>query len=174
MLMKTLAGAAAAAVLMSPGLAAAEVTGHAAFSYNSLDDDTSGTSVKISALAGAVSFVFGSTATITGTAVIDTQTAASGLFGDGISVFGQFVDTTASIESTLIDRSVRAGLASFGAVASVESTTIQCAAFDIDGESYDQRSFAFDDRGGNLCGCPAADATCVAVSSGLLPPVSPE
>jgi hypothetical protein len=114
--------------------------------------------------------VFGSTATITGTAVIDTQTAASGLFGDGISVFGQFVDTTASIESTLIDRSVRAGLASFGAVASVESTTIQCAAFELTGDPVEGRSFAFTDLGNNRCGCPLADHACKVVSAGLVPP----
>jgi len=46
---------------------------------------------------------------------------------------------------------------------------VQCASFDLEGEAQGQ-AFTFEDRGGNRCGCPVADAECIAVSPGLEPP----
>jgi hypothetical protein len=123
--------------------------------------------------AGVGIFVTSSEALIEST-LVRSVVPYEATLGDGVVVFADIADARATLSHTLVTEAGRAGVSSFGGYVSLASNAIQCAAFDIDGESYDQRSFAFDDRGGNLCGCPAADATCVAVSSGLLPPVSPE
>ena len=53
------------------------------------------------------------------------------------------------------------------------STHIRCAAFELAGERYEEQDFIIEDRGDNLCGCPAADHACKAVSAGLEPPDPP-
>lgn len=54
MLKKVLVGAAAAAALMTPGLAAADTSGYASFSYNTLDDDNDSNKEDYLELNGAV------------------------------------------------------------------------------------------------------------------------
>jgi hypothetical protein len=47
---------------------------------------------------------------------------------------------------------------------------VKCASFDLEGEELKGRTFAFEDRGKNLCGCPSVDRACEAVSVALEPP----
>ena len=78
-----------------------------------------------------------------------------------------------STASTLIDSSARAGLANFGAFASLGATRVRCAALALSGDGYSEHDFSFEDRGGNACGCPEADGECKMVSAGLAPPDPP-
>jgi len=95
-----------------------------------------------------------------------------GLFGDGMVVVGDVAAGSATVIQSRIEDSTRAGVASFGASVSLESTRIQCAAFELAGEAFGTQAFAFDDRLNNLCGCPIANATCKVVTAGLEPPLA--
>jgi hypothetical protein len=96
--------------------------------------------------------------------------AADGRLGDGVIVEGGFGPSSLNIVRARIEESARAGLSNFGAFVSLESTRIHCAAFELAGESYNDKEFTFEDRGGNQCGCPDADHACKSVSVGLEPP----
>jgi hypothetical protein len=77
---------------------------------------------------------------------------------------------SATIERTLVDHSDRAGVATFGARVSLGHSDLTCQAFDVDSEPFEDSVPKIDDAGGNLCGCPTAVETCLAVSAGLEPP----
>jgi hypothetical protein len=146
--------------------------------YNGCDDSAvssavvSGSAFEQSHYAGLV--VFASTMHVIGTAVRDTVASeADGLFGDGMAVVGGAVTADVEVASTLVERSARAGLSNFGAVVRVADSAVQCAGFDLEGEIFDGRAFAFHDGGDNRCGCPMATGSCAAVSTGLSPPQSP-
>jgi hypothetical protein len=95
---------------------------------------------------------------------------ADGLFGDGVTAFGDYGSSSLTITDSLVADSIRAGIASFGATMAVGRTHVRCAAFALSGEPHLGKDFAFDDLGANGCGCPAADQACKAVSMGLQPP----
>jgi len=95
---------------------------------------------------------------------------ADGAFGDGITAFS--VDGSASVDvarSQIVD-SARAGLSSFGASISLQDSAIRCAAFALTGQDVDSFAFSFEDRGGNLCGCPEAVESCKLAEPMLEPP----
>ena len=115
--------------------------------------------------------VMGSDATVEATVVRATQPAvADGFFGDGVSVVSHQGLASAALSVVLIDESARAGVASFGGMVSLHSVVVRCAAFALNGETYDGHDFDFEDGGGNACGCPQADGICKSVSAGLEPP----
>jgi hypothetical protein len=93
-----------------------------------------------------------------------------GIFGDGVVVLRMFSDASASMSRVRIENSARAGLASFGADVVLDATHIACAPLALAGEPFQEQSYAFDDRGNNLCGCPSADVSCKVTSSGIAPP----
>lgn len=93
------------------------------------------------------------------------------LFGDGIVAIN---NSTAVLDGTRIYDSARAGVANFGSYMALSGNTLQCAAFEINGEPYPLgNNFEFKDIGSNVCGCPVATEKCVAVGAGLQPPESP-
>jgi hypothetical protein len=116
----------------------------------------------------------GATATIDGVMVRDVLARADGRFGDGIALVNAPGTSDAAISRAYVARAERAGLSSFGARASLATSIIQCAAWDLEGEPFGDRPFAIEDRGGNRCGCPAPDAACEVVTPGLEPPDPPE
>jgi hypothetical protein len=99
--------------------------------------------------------------------------ASDGRFGDGILVESGYAPASLSISQARIEDSARAGLSNFGAFASLQSTRIDCAAFELAGERLKEREFTFEDRGDNRCGCSGSDEPCKAVSAGLEPPPPP-
>ena len=108
--------------------------------------------------------------TLERTTIRDTTAGiADGLFGDAISISRDYAPATAELRNVLLANSARAGIGSFGARVAVEASAIRCAGFDLEGENVNGVSFAFDDRGGNRCGCDGA-ASCKAVSTGLTAP----
>jgi hypothetical protein len=125
-------------------------------------------------LAGIM--VFGSEATIEASVVRATRTRPSdGAYGDGVVVFGDAVmPSKAALHNVWVRDSARAGISNFGSSAALTNTRISCAAFELAGEVFHETPSAFQDSGGNLCGCPVADHTCKAVSGGLAPPSAVE
>jgi len=94
------------------------------------------------------------------------------LLGDGIVLVtaAGFSAAELFVDHSEIADSARAGLANFGAFASLAGTTIQCAAFELEGEPYEGKAYQTEDRGGNVCGCPKPADKCLSVSAGLEPP----
>ena len=119
--------------------------------------------------------VISAQATIEDTLVTDTvPRVADGAYGDGFAVLSITEVATATITRCAIERSARAGAASFGGVLSLANTTIGCSAFPLDGEqssfldtTYD---FQLQDLGGNTCSCEGDSETCKVVTSSLAAP----
>jgi hypothetical protein len=97
---------------------------------------------------------------------------ADGAFGDGIAVFALGVPTSAVVRGCHVVDSARAGIASFGAFVGVSQTLLECNPIHLDGETLLEKSYEFDDGGGNVCTCDAATSAC-AVTSASLPPPEP-
>jgi hypothetical protein len=105
--------------------------------------------------------------------VRDTQPRASdGLFGDGISIVTDRGPASVGITASRIEASARAGLSSFGGAVTLGSSTLECDAIALDGETFGGSSASFVDQGGNVCGCSGTPAVCQILSSGLAPPES--
>jgi hypothetical protein len=115
-------------------------------------------------------FIGGADVSVDGCRIDSTAASDVGLFGDGLIAAFEGTPTSLSLDASFIDDSVRAGVSSFGATVSIGTSAIRCAAIALDGEAFNGESHDFDDRGGNACGCPDADAICKLVSTGLLPP----
>jgi hypothetical protein len=99
--------------------------------------------------------------------------ATTAPFGDGIAVLSESGSTHTTITRSLVDATARAGVSSFGGIVALDSNALQCAAFPLTGQSYAGFDYAFEDRGGNVCGCPLADAACKVVNAALEPPEPP-
>jgi hypothetical protein len=121
-------------------------------------------------------FVAGSQATVEATLVRGTQLQVlDGVFGDGLVVATFIVDgvplpADAIVTTSRAEANARAGLAAFGAHVALGGSALACNAFELDGENAVDLPNAFDNLGGNGCGCPAPTGECVARSSGLAPP----
>jgi hypothetical protein len=110
------------------------------------------------------------TARLDSVAVRDVRARPDGSFGDGIFVEYLGPSTArADITASLVERAARAGIGVFGATAAVSSTTVSCNGFDLDGEAYAGADYAFEDGGGNVCGC-GEPVVCKVLSSGLSAP----
>ncbi|RLB63901.1 MAG: hypothetical protein DRI90_05855 [Deltaproteobacteria bacterium] len=140
---------------------------------NAVTGDPSHVMVRASQLTSHHSaglFVTDSVVTVDGTLVTGTVPSDAGLFGDGLNA--QFINTTPNlfVVASRIDDSTRAGVASFGATVSLGTTLVGCAAFPLNGESFNGSDFVFEDRGGNACACLGASGPCKSVSAGLEAP----
>jgi hypothetical protein len=112
----------------------------------------------------------------------DTQPEPDGdQFGDGIIATSYLVyipgiyPTSLDVSRATVNRSARAGVATFGASVSLGSTAVSCNRIDLDGETMDadlptETDFTFEDRGGNVCGCDEHTTTCIVATSNLEPP----
>jgi hypothetical protein len=120
--------------------------------------------------------VVNSTAEIERVAIADTAAGAAGALGDGIDVVTDGTATAPSafamahVVASQVRGSARAGVAAFGAGATIEGTTLDCNAIQLDGETYATMAFEFNDGGGNTCGCAGAADSCSVLSSSLAPP----
>jgi hypothetical protein len=99
-----------------------------------------------------------------------TARASDGLFGDGVCIFADTGSASAVVTASRVEGSARAGVSSFGADVTIGSTSFECNAIDLDGESLASVPFTFHDEGGNACGCSGASIACQISSSGLAPP----
>jgi hypothetical protein len=93
--------------------------------------------------------------------------ALGGAFGDGVVAWnGSYV----IMEENHIFSSERAAVSNFGSYVAMDSNSMACQSFDMDGEPFCGLNFIYDDLGGNVCGCPVPDGVCHVVSSSLQPP----
>ena len=90
----------------------------------------------------------------------------SGLYGDGVAA----AEGTVDIRGAVIERSARAGVASFGAAVTVGGSTFECNSIQLAMQSFVMLPASFTDGGGNHCGCGDAQGTCKTLSSSLEPP----
>jgi len=104
-----------------------------------------------------------------------TKPQPNGLFGDGVGVLRRAEETTnVKVRSSRIESSARSGIANFAGNVEVLETTMECNPIDLDGERvlppFPTRDFAFDDRGGNACGCSGEVKECVVLTANLVAP----
>jgi hypothetical protein len=67
-------------------------------------------------------------------------------------VMGYAAPAKLVLQSTRIENSARAGLSAFGGSMAVGGTRIQCAAFGIVSETFDNQPSELENLGDNLCG----------------------
>jgi hypothetical protein len=97
-------------------------------------------------------------------------------FGDGIGAAATIVwlpgilPTSMSVVRATIEGVPRAGVSNFGASVTIEGTRLDCNSIDLDGEVVDDEPFAFDDQGGNECGCGAERWDCKVLTTNIDPP----
>ncbi len=117
-------------------------------------------------------FVASSSATIDRTLVSETAPIArDGTFGDGVLVVGWQRDAAATITSSRVATSARAGISNFGASITLTSTSLECNAIDLDGEAFGAAPYAYDlGGGGDVCGCAPASQHCQVLSTMLTAP----
>jgi Right handed beta helix region len=113
--------------------------------------------------------VAGATADMEDVTVTNTLASSFG-FGDGIAFAAEVHPASGSVTRAHIESSDRAGLSSFGATVAIADSRLECNAIDIDGELYNESDFAFDDHGGNVCGCDGVTDICKVTSTMLAPP----
>ncbi len=118
-------------------------------------------------------FIAGADAVVDRTLMGSTSTTPDGLYGDGVVVR---YDDRWSAGSTLvanelrIDHNARAGLAVFGAEATLGRSAVGCNALDLTTDEFESLPATLQDVGHNLCGRPMTSGSCHAVSPGLQPP----
>jgi hypothetical protein len=113
----------------------------------------------------------GSTGQVSGSVVRATKPQPNGVFGDGFAV-ATVHDARANVavHGSHIADNVRAGFANFGADTALKQNAITCSGFNLTAVAHGESPYSFDDQGGNLCGCPAADSECKAISPDIEPP----
>lgn len=113
----------------------------------------------------------GGISTISDNAILSSSALPNGLLGDGVVLASHDpqLQLSATVSHNLIQASERAGLSSFGASVVLDHNTIECSAFDLDGEPFNGVDFDIQDGGNNQCGC-AVMGPCQLVSSQLSAP----
>ena len=130
------------------------------------------TSSLVESSADTGLFVSGANVEADAIVVRDTIGQPDGTFGDGVLATAHLGPTTLALRRSLVENSMRSALSNFGSHIILESTTLQCQAFDIATEPLPESTIVptFENLGGNTCGCPATDESCKAESAGLVPP----
>ena len=90
-----------------------------------------------------------------------------GRFGDGIALAETGAGTSARIARSRVESVARAGIASFGAAARIEATTVECAPIPLDSETFGGVEATFEDLGGNVCRCETDTSACQVQSASL-------
>jgi hypothetical protein len=115
--------------------------------------------------------VSASEALVESSIIRDTRMEASNVrFGDGLAVLSWTMQARLTIAGIESRANARAGVANFGAYASIDASSLVCNGFDLNGDPFMDLPFAFEDRGNNRCGCPEAREACAASSSALEAP----
>lgn len=114
------------------------------------------------------------TASLLGVVIEGTASSPAGLYGDGAVVVSSGSGSRGSLDVTacVISDSLRAGLSSFGADATVESSALDCNAIALVAEPHAAESPAVEDGGSNRCGCGDVPSPCKVQSARLVPPLA--
>jgi hypothetical protein len=109
--------------------------------------------------------------TVIDSIVRDTAVSANhGALGDAIYAQTNDAPATVVVEGSRLERSQRAGIASFGAGVTVKTSTLECIPIPLNGEDSRANHFRFEDQGGNTCGCGGERKGCIVLTSKLVPP----
>lgn len=92
------------------------------------------------------------------------------LFGDGAVAIASEGIAALTLLGNVIQRADRAAVGSFGATVRLQTCALDCAAIYLNGETSGGLPFAFEDMGGNACGCDGVEETCRVASSNIAPP----
>lgn len=115
--------------------------------------------------------VIDSDATIEATTIRETRSRPlDGRYGDGLTAWAALDVTSLVANGVTIERSGRAGVASFGATVALQGSALDCNLLDLASQDYGGRQSSFQNLGDNRCGCGDAAAECVAISADLQPP----
>lgn len=114
----------------------------------------------------------GTAVSVSRSIVRDTSSAADGLFGDGLVIVRLADSPVLSVSDCLISGAARAGIASFGAAITLAGTQLECNVLHLSGEEEAGAPYAFDNLGGNRCGCGDEQVDCMIQSVGLSAPVA--
>jgi len=127
-------------------------------------------SLERNQIAGTI--IVGSHAEFQGTRIVDTAPHPdTGVHGDGLVALYDFVQQPQiELVGSSIERSARAGIASFAGFVRVESSSLECNAIAMNGQNLGEVSFEFEDGSGNSCGCGQARDQCKVLSQSLEPP----
>lgn len=107
-------------------------------------------------------------------------TSGTGLFGDGVMVMPLTAPSTLHIENSVVKDSARAGISNFGSNVAIKDVLLKCNPFELMDQNISKDLFgpglpaqdllhAYDNQGGNACGCPVADGNCTSDQAGLEP-----
>ncbi len=98
---------------------------------------------------------------------------ADGTLGDTVSAISATAPASLQVRHTRLEAASRAGISSFGAGVSLESSLLLCNPIALNGETYQGFEPAFEDLGGNRCTCEQGDdPTCKVLSSSIAPPLA--
>jgi hypothetical protein len=120
-------------------------------------------------------WLFGSEMSVSNIHVSESRPRGDGLFGDGIASQWWFdAPSVLNLDGAVIESSARVGVASFGANVRLSDSQLHCNEIPLTGESFEGVQFAFEDAGGNDCGCGEAAEECKLVSAGVEAPEAPD
>ncbi len=113
----------------------------------------------------------GSFGTIDQSTIRGVTASQDGTAGDGVIVTPSPTgEGSLTVTSTVVGDIARAGVSAFGVPVSLGAVEVECAAFDLDQETFNGFSGEFVDLGDNACGCPEASGGCTPVSAALEAP----
>jgi hypothetical protein len=118
-------------------------------------------------------FVAGADATVDRSVLSSTSATPAGLYGDGVVVRYDErwnAGSTLVASASRVDHNVRAGLAVFGAEATLGRSAVGCNALDLTTDVLEGLPAVVQDVGDNLCGCAETSGSCHALSPGLQAP----
>jgi hypothetical protein len=110
----------------------------------------------------------GATGSIVSTLARGTRTQPDGTLGDGFAIAADRPGQTMNIHASRVEASARAGVCSWAAAVSIDTTTLDSNAIDLVGET----SAEFHDGGGNVCMDGAGAHACQVSSSTQSPPAA--
>lgn len=87
-------------------------------------------------------------------------------FGDGMSIFADIEPAIVTVRGTRIETSARVGIGNFGASVLLANSVLECNLIHLNGEPI-APGYAFEDAGGNACGCSSAEELCQVMSANL-------
>jgi hypothetical protein len=109
-------------------------------------------------------------ATVEASVIRNTAANGHGLGGDAIVVWSFDPQAVVTANAVRLEQSARAAIASFGGSVALGASLLACQSIDLAGNPSAEHDYAFEDLGGNLCGCPQANAPCMLDSAAIEPP----
>ncbi len=95
---------------------------------------------------------------------------ADGTLGDAVSAMSGTTSAALTVRNSRLEAAARAGISSFGAQVSLQSSMLLCHPIALNGETFHGFTASFEDLGGNQCTCQGSDPTCKVLSSSIAPP----